>query len=1067
MNDDRFREVEQLLDATLQVEPEARADFLRQARADDELRREVEFLLGLGTQAEKLEKPAVAYLADELAGQTSAVSVGQQIGHYTIKARIGRGGMGEVWRAEDDRFGRDVAIKILPPEFAYDAERVSRFKLEAYTVARLNHSNIVTIHDTDHIAGDNGELHFIVTELIEGQTLRKLHDESTLNWRESVLIAAQVASALNAAHCVTIIHRDIKPENIMVLGNGHVKVLDFGIAKMGRADTGMRSREEVENALTQSPGLSASPSLTSKGVLLGTAKYMSPEQARGDGELDARTDIFSFGIVLYEMIAGQHPYAGKSDEEIIAALKSDEEIPPISSVKADIPASLDQLVAKAIRKNREHRYATINEMQTDIEYLKSLIRSGDGKKEERRLRVQNADQLLTRFVVYHQADGRTLIPINLLWGIWRFSSLKFGKQERTLLGKSLMKGVITKGWRVLLIAALTLAAAAWLSVTETWVEQRVRDGQAVAVRRVAFSPDGRLLATGGVERQVIIWDFARRERLQTLAEHTDGISALAFSHDGKWLVSGGDHRLIVWNTANWEKVTTITFQKGYASNVGFSPDGKLLAAGVADEFHDNLTLLWRTSDWQQAGIIPVLDGPTSNVHFTADSRRLLFSEFFSKSPLWDVQTGEPVSGAFDKDWGGSCGALSPDESLLVNVESDGSVKFVDLKRQQLLSLQKAHRMFARAAAFSPDGELVATGSNDIVLWEAKTQRLLARLEHTDNVWSLAFSPDGKWLVSTHGDGAILLWEVAARRRVADFSGHIGPVRKVAFSRDGRLMASGSDDESLIVWQRDSLHKQAVLTGHKNGVSEIVFPAESGQIASADKAATSRIWEIAMGQARETLNIKNSIGKEYILPHILAFSPDLRWFATSEAVYERAGGRKACDIQQLVNHVHGFITFTFSGDGQRLAGVAYDGRVYLLEVGTWRVLAQQPVSRLDATRMSFSPNGQLLAIGDQDGYVWLWSVNPLQQITQLGKHTTHVEAVAFSPNSRRLASASDDQTIRLWDVDRLSFITQMGTHTSSVYSVAFSPDGTQLLSGEHDGTVRLYARHRSLWNWPLD
>ncbi|MBL8209017.1 MAG: serine/threonine protein kinase, partial [Blastocatellia bacterium] len=171
---------------------------------------------------------------------------GQRINQYLIKERIGVGGMGEVWRAEDTRLKRDVAIKVLPPEFSADPKRVLRFEREAYAVSRLNHSNIVTIHDVGMVAGEQGELNFIVTELIKGKTLRALLNARRLGWRESVLIAAQVASALNAAHSVNIIHRDIKPENIMVLDHDskvpgkvrHVKVLDFGIAKLGWGDGG-------------------------------------------------------------------------------------------------------------------------------------------------------------------------------------------------------------------------------------------------------------------------------------------------------------------------------------------------------------------------------------------------------------------------------------------------------------------------------------------------------------------------------------------------------------------------------------------------------------------------------------------------------------------------------------------------------------------------------------------------------------------------------------------------------------------------------------------------------------
>ncbi len=240
MDRNRRKQIDALFDRMLDLEPSRRAEALTTSCADDdELRRKVELLLRNAEEAAKLNLQSVINSAiGRVIKEPNALKPGQQISHYVIKTRIGRGGMGEIWRAEDTHFEerRNVAIKVLPPEFADDPARVNRFKREAQTVARLNHSNIVTIYDTDHIADDSGDVHFIVTELIEGQTLRKLMDESELGWRKSVLIAAQVASALNAAHSVSIIHRDIKPENIMVLEDGHVKVLDFGIAKL----TGLR-----------------------------------------------------------------------------------------------------------------------------------------------------------------------------------------------------------------------------------------------------------------------------------------------------------------------------------------------------------------------------------------------------------------------------------------------------------------------------------------------------------------------------------------------------------------------------------------------------------------------------------------------------------------------------------------------------------------------------------------------------------------------------------------------------------------------------------------------------------
>jgi WD40 repeat protein len=605
-----------------------------------------------------------------------------------------------------------------------------------------------------------------------------------------------------------------------------------------------------------------------------------------------------------------------------------------------------------------------------------------------------------------------------------------------------------------------MIAMAPMSVVEVWPEEIVRDGHKSAAKRVAFSPDGRLLATSGMDGQVIIWDFARRERVETIGVHADMAGALAFSPDGKWLVTGGDsHRLIVWDTAQWRKIREFHFQQGNVPVASFSPDGSLLAASIS---HDSFTLLWRPSDWAEVGRIPAAAGMAENLLFTPDGRRLIFGD-----SAWDVATGKRVGPLLNGEWVSNRGALSPDGALLVSVGSGGMVNFIDPARGRLLSRQRAHNFFSRGAAFSPDGRLVATGSSDIVLWDTATRTLLARLEHTDNVWGMSFSPDGRWLVSTHGDGAILLWDVAERRRAADFSGHSGPVRKVIFSPDGKSLVSGGDDQSAIIWDRASLRKQAVLTGHEASVRGLVFPAQPGLVATADAMATVRFWDIARRQPQESSpRLRTPEGIEYMLTGV-ALPPDLRWNVTALAVYERASGRMVSDNRVVVGNGVGFATAAFSQDGQRLIGIGTNGPVSLLESGTWRVLAHRQATGMKAIRVCFSPDDELLAIGDSNGQVWLWSVDPLQPLAELGRHETHVEAVVFSPDGRRVASASDDRTIRLWDVGGRKLVTRIGTHTSPINSIAFSPDGRQLLSGEHDGTVRLYTRHRTLWGFRLD
>ncbi|MGE0133204.1 MAG: serine/threonine-protein kinase [Blastocatellales bacterium] len=1076
MDQERWKQIDAVFERMLEIEPGERADALaRMCAGDDDLRRRVEVLLNQETPAEDfLKSSAIAGLAGELAGELGALTPGQRISHYRIESRIGAGGMGEVWKARDEHLNRDVAIKVLPPEFSADPEWVRRFEQEAFAVSALNHPNIITIYDFGQARTEAGNLHFIVTELIEGKTLRALgahagsaRSQSALEacapgraprWREAVLIATQIAEALNAAHTVGIIHRDIKPENIMVLDNRLVKTLDFGIAK--------RVNAAAVSGFGAGGDQSAVGIHTRLGARPGTVKYMSPEQARGE-QLDARTDVFSLGLVLYEMIAGRRPYDGMSDEEIIEALKSEDEIPPVAGEQADIPAALDRIVTKATRKRREERYSSGGEMLADLERLRSLIKVGGGEKEERMLRARNADQLLTQFVVFHDANPKTRVPLGSLWTIWRFAGMKRGALEREVMKRSLLDGLARTGWRLLLVAAMTMIVIAPMSVVEAWMEEIVRDGHKSAARRVAISPDGRLLATSGVDYEVIIWEFARRERVKTLSEHTDIVGALAFAPDGKWLVTGShDQRLIVWDTLSWRKIKEMSFQEGRVSAADFSPDGSRLAASILGASTAS-TLVWRTSDWFQVGKLPIAAHWTARLIFAHDGRRLIFTKFYDNlSCAWDIATGKPVGRSLNAEWGGATGAFSSDGALLVTLDDNGMVSFIDPERGRLLNRQQAHNFSGRAAVFSPDGRLVATGANDIVLWEARTRTLLARLEHTDNVWSLGFSPDGRWLVSSHGDGAILLWDVADRRRIANFNEHSGPVRKVIFSPNGNSLVSGGDDGTAIVWDRASLRKQAVLTGHEDSVREQVFNSHAGAIATVDGTATVRVWDVTQRQSQEAPRLKAPNNYEYNMADAW-LSPDLRWLMTSFAVYERAIGRMVCDNRVISGHQRGFVAAAFSSDGQRLIGIGANKQVSLLETGTWRVLAQRQAADVDATKICFSPDGELLAIGDGRGMVWLWSVNPLQSLAQLGRHEAYVEAVVFSPDGSRVASASDDRTICLWDAGGRELITRIGTHSSAINSLAFSPDGRQLLSGEHDGTVRLYTRHRALWGWRWD
>src|SRR3989441_7420005 len=298
--------------------------------------------------------PAVESAAESLLGEQVKLSPGQRMGHYQIVNLIGEGGMGEVYLAEDVLLGRQVALKLLPAEFTRDLQRVRRFQQEARSASALNHPNIITIYEIGQVDG----LNFIVTEFIAGETLRQRMATERMDLPAVLDVAIPAASALTAAHAAGIVHRDLKPENIMLRPDGLIKVLDFGLAKL--------TEPRTSNVDTEAPTVARVD--TKMGTVMGTAQYMSPEQARGL-KVDARTDIFSLGVVLYEMLAGRAPFTGETTADIISMLLQ-KEPQSLSALAPDTPAELQSIISKALRKDKDERCQTVKDLLIDLTTLK-------------------------------------------------------------------------------------------------------------------------------------------------------------------------------------------------------------------------------------------------------------------------------------------------------------------------------------------------------------------------------------------------------------------------------------------------------------------------------------------------------------------------------------------------------------------------------------------------------------------------------------------------------------------------------------------------------------------------
>jgi eukaryotic-like serine/threonine-protein kinase len=366
MSPERWQKIHQLFEDALERPPEERAAFLAQACAgDEEMQRRVEGMLAADARDDLLIDRPAYQAADTVASPKPQASdsksfSGEMIGVYSLIKELGHGGMGTVYLAYDTRLGRRAALKLLPSHFVNNPERVRRFQREARTASALNHPNILTIYDFGQVNGRD----YIVSEFVEGRTLRDFVSHPGLALSQILDLIIQVGSALDSAHAAGIVHRDIKPENIMLRPDGYVKVLDFGLAKLTEPASGSNENETVVSA-------GGSEFETRTGMVLGTVHYMSPEQARGQ-KVDGRSDLFSLGVILYELITGKRPFGGETWHHTIVAI-TDSEPPPIAADLQEVTADLQKIINRTLAKKREQRYQTARELLADLERLQAAV----------------------------------------------------------------------------------------------------------------------------------------------------------------------------------------------------------------------------------------------------------------------------------------------------------------------------------------------------------------------------------------------------------------------------------------------------------------------------------------------------------------------------------------------------------------------------------------------------------------------------------------------------------------------------------------------------------------------
>jgi eukaryotic-like serine/threonine-protein kinase len=577
MDSAHWLEVDRLFQAVLDLLPDQRKDALARC-SDDSLRREVETLLSFDSEPSFIDDPVFEIAARLLGEESSELAVGENFGHYKILDLIGAGGMGEVYLAHDSSLGRRVALKLLPSEFNIDDERTRRFQQEARTASALNHPNILTIYEIGRVEGRR----FIATEFIEGKTLRTAIRESVVDAGTAVDIATQIAGALAAAHGAGVVHRDIKPENIMLRPDGYVKVLDFGLAKLseGESFAGEKAAPNEEQHETR------------PGMLLGTVKYMSPEQARGL-KVDGRSDIFSLGVLLYEVVTGRAPFEGATTSDLIASILTAEPA-SLNRNSPGAPVELQRIVSKALCKDREERYQSANDLLLDLKGLSQDLQLASKIQRSIDLNERSTSSRLAKYLIDRWRLSRALLTMVGLalvvavgYGIYRFvgsQNARFRKIQMvrmTTTGRATGPTISPDGRYIAYSDAEGGKQGIWITQVATSSKQFLAPAGALP----SFSPDGNYvfyLAQLSGDPTTTLY------RVPVLGGGSEKVmtgvhSRAAFSPDGNRIAfvreSVKENSLMIANAGGSGERRLPAQGPLLSSGVTWSPDGRKLAFG--------------------------------------------------------------------------------------------------------------------------------------------------------------------------------------------------------------------------------------------------------------------------------------------------------------------------------------------------------------------------------------------------------------------------------------------------------------------------------------------------------
>ena len=992
---EHWQRVKNLFHAVVELPTAQREVFLSDACGEDnDLRREVESLLASHERSGRfIDSPAYEGAAELIVNDTAQLNAGQHLGSYEIVSFISRGGMGEVYLAQDRRLSRKVALKILPASFTRERDRLRRFEQEARAASALNHPNIITIYEILKV----NSTHAIATEFVEGETLRQQLSHASLTLTESLHVAIQIADALAAAHTAGIIHRDIKPENIMLRPDGYVKVLDFGLAKLTEPATSVTPEEALTKQVR-----------TGSGMVIGTAGYMSPEQARGKA-VDARSDIFSLGAVIYEMVARRMPFEGETPSDLLAAiLKTDP--PPLSDFIPEAPAELMRIVNKALRKDREERYQVVKDLLLD---LKSLAQDLEFRQ---RLKQRSTPDEVAAI------KGSTREPIGKPTANAATQTDEMADAAPTAISKpALSSAVATRRWPIL--ALIALIALGGFSGLYLFIKNRSRENAAASAPSVANI--ARVTVWSGLDTQ------------PTLSPDGNSV-AYTSNHNGsfeiyiKQLTPGG--REIQLTTDGQQN-----FQPAW------SPDGQSIAyySKKGGGIWVVPTLGGAPRQLTEFGSAPKWSTDGTTIAFQSDSNPDLGSGSVGSSTIWIVpvqggapkqvtQVGNPPGGHVGPTW-------SPDNrriafvALNFNGQQIWSVGLTGDDPKQLTHLDSK----AGYPVYSPDGRRLYFDSGPTVLvlplslksGEPAGDPIKLTDVGASFIYSLTLSADGKKMAYSVQTLTSNIWSVP----VSPDANESGPPLSItnqtgtrnnqpAFSPDGRKIAymeflrgGGAD-----IWVADADGKNAAqITNNTRNLIPNWFP-DGDQLAFISRRTGHwTVWTTSLQSRRDRLLFDNGSDIDYA-----RLSPDGKQIAfnlteggiTNAWTVPVSGGPP----KQLTfdKELAGFACW--SPDGMFIA--------YQMKRGDDAYLMLMPSVGGESIQLtsghgrswpySFSPDGDKIVFAGERGGLWnVWwvsrSTKQQKQVTNYAKPNSFVRYPSWSPLGNQIAYEYAETLGNIW------------------------------------------------------